>query len=254
MRYCSQAHQSLVHVSQNDDQLPFQLTKADWEPYGSSTSDQPASTPDSSSSSLEEYHSYSRRVLPQLLEAHLTARITQRLVPIEEELKTIVGETVRSCQLIMHENYQRLHRPSDSSTSMLAPTVTPRLEQGIDVGAIDQLSRSMPRNKNATDLKIRPAERGTSDSGYGSGEPETSQAEDSISLDTWPPECLFSSSTPPRKDMSQSIGRNTLHLANEAEGTPPKISESSSWEDVFNFDSENLSSSFLDPKLCSARP
>lgn len=66
---------------------------------------------------LEEFEAYSRRALPQLVEANLQAMVNTRMVPIEEELRRLLVDVVRRCQSTVAENFRVTRPQRDLSTN-----------------------------------------------------------------------------------------------------------------------------------------
>lgn len=66
---------------------------------------------------LEEFDAYSRRALPQLVEANLQAMVNTRMVPIEEGLRRLLVDVVRRCQSTVAENFRVTRPPREVSTN-----------------------------------------------------------------------------------------------------------------------------------------
>ncbi|KAG8533974.1 uncharacterized protein KY384_001717 [Bacidia gigantensis] len=81
-----------------------------WQPETDSEQAEDPSSPQSRQ--LQEFEAYSRRVLPQLVEAHLSASLDNDLAPLEETLKARVGDLVRSCQSMVYEKFQKFQQTS----------------------------------------------------------------------------------------------------------------------------------------------
>ena len=83
------------------------------------------------SQELQNFEAYNRRVLPQLVEASLSAAISNDLAPLEERVRSIVGDIIRTCQSTVFQNFQRLNtsgspRPGlvvNPPASMLRPII-----------------------------------------------------------------------------------------------------------------------------------
>lgn len=66
---------------------------------------------------LEEFEVYSRRALPQLVDANLQAMVNTRMVPIEEDLRRLLVDVVRRCQSTVAENFRVTRPPREVTTN-----------------------------------------------------------------------------------------------------------------------------------------
>ena len=134
--------------------------------------------------------SYNRRVLPQLVEASLWTSVNSEIAPIEENLRGILGDLIRSCQATVFQNYQRLSGNPGTSfdpPSTAAGTQTPinnecdrQSAQDTDParGSTSLFFQEPPYLHDSTDgvsdqliggsLELYPTRSHGSDSGYGS--------------------------------------------------------------------------------------
>ena len=81
-----------------------------------------SSSPQSQES--QSFEAYNRRVLPQLVEASLSAAISTDLAPVEERVRALVGDILRTCQSTVFRNFQRMsaiNSPKPDATASPTP-------------------------------------------------------------------------------------------------------------------------------------
>ena len=73
---------------------------------------QTAQSSPSPSSDLRKFEDYNRTTLPLLVEASLRAVVNVEVAPIQEQLRTILVDIVRSCQATVAQNFELLSNQS----------------------------------------------------------------------------------------------------------------------------------------------
>lgn len=73
---------------------------------------------------LQSFEAYNRRVLPQLVEASLSAAISTDLAPVEERVRALVGDILRTCQSkVSRDFFQQMNAAtSPSPNANISPT------------------------------------------------------------------------------------------------------------------------------------
>ena len=93
----------------------------DWQPEAVLVQSTGSSSPQSQE--LQNFEAYNRRVLPQIVEASLSAAISTDLAPVEERVRALVGDILRTCQSTVFRNFQRMNTTNPPNPNVTASPI-----------------------------------------------------------------------------------------------------------------------------------
>ena len=125
MRYCSLARPFQVHVSATTDQdnsISVDLSVLDYDQDDISPENcEPSSPLSQDLRAFEAYEAYSRTEVPLLVEARLRAIVESQIAPIEERVRAMVVDIVRTSQSTVTRNFNLMIAPTSSADDRTQP-------------------------------------------------------------------------------------------------------------------------------------
>lgn len=82
-------------------------------------------SPSPRSQELRDFEAYNRTTLPLLVEANLRAIVESQVAPIEERVRAMVVDIVRTCQSTVARNFHLMVAPNLSADDQTAPSTQP---------------------------------------------------------------------------------------------------------------------------------
>lgn len=96
------------------------LTKLDYDAHDLTLADLEPSSP--RSQELRDFEAYNRTTLPLLVEANLRAIVESQIAPIEERVRAMVVDVVRTCQSTVARNFYLMVAPASSTHDRTQPS------------------------------------------------------------------------------------------------------------------------------------
>ena len=202
---------------------------------------------------LQDFDAYNRRHLPRLVDAHLSASISSDLAPLEEKMREMLADTIRTCQFIVFQKYQMLNmrrsspqvdqisflRSSSNSICQLSEEThinQPGLSQVLNTEPVyvepDQIAFSQSA---IAQTPLSAHQSFGPDSGYGSTSTENSQHGSKCEM------ILSELKTATETCRSPSVSTNTaMPTSNSLVVPPTSISLTQDCDTLFDFDKATI--------------